>query len=129
MVGKLYGVGATALVGVVACERVGNKVSIQSWAPALYVISRNSHRNHLYPGSWDVSSIKALAICSEGAVTLHKEMICPLIPFLFLPREEAESNVARPVENESRVAHTPTLPQLCRSACHPTHQQLINDNM
>lgn len=59
----------------------------------------------------------------------NKEMIRPLIPFLFLSHEKMESDAARPVENESRVAQTHALPQLCSSACHLTHQQLINDNM
>jgi hypothetical protein len=58
-----------------------------------------------------------------------REMICPLVPFLFLSHEKMESDAAEPAENESRVAQTHALPQLCSSACHPAHQQLINDNM
>lgn len=34
----------------------------------------------------------------------NKEMICPLIPFLFLAHEEMVSNASCPVGNESMVA-------------------------
>lgn len=70
-----------------------------------------------------------LGICNEGDVTLQQGDDMPIGSISLSVNEKMESNAAEPAENESRVAQTHALPQLCSSACHPAHQQLINDNM